>query len=508
MSSRTQNVARNLKTNIGFQITNILIKFILRTVFIYILGKEYLGINGVFSNILTVLSLSELGLGTAIVYDMYKPIAVNDKIRENQLFCFYKYVYAIIGVIILAIGMCLIPFLKYIVSDVPNVSNIYMIYILQLLSTSASYFFAQYRSLFDAHQFNYINTRNNWFFAILKTIIQTVSLLLYKNYILFLVIDLAISVLSNYIISIKCKKFFPYINNGEKKIDLMYGKHVLSNAMSMFSIKVGITVVNATDNLIISSFISTVLVGIYSNYSMLTSVITASTMMISSSLQASVGNLCVNKNHNKMREVFEKVLFLYSSLYALICIGMGTLVNTFISVWAGPDYVLADATVFVIILNLYLTGVHQPLEVYIYADGMFKYFRVKPWIEAGINVIISILLVKPLGITGVFLGTTLSHLFTTFWYDALIVCRKSIHLQVRRYYKLYFEYATVTFALAFILNYLFKSVFKFSYTILFFIVEGGIVVLIYLIAWMSIFGRTTQCKYYINELKTKVIKKK
>lgn len=296
MKSRTENVTRNLKSSILFQCTNIIIKFLLRTVFIYTLGKEYLGINGVFTNILTVLSLSELGLGTAIIYDMYQPIAENNTEKEIHLFRFYRYIYAIVGSIILLLGLLLVPFLKYIIKDVPNVSHLYLIYCLQLVSTSASYFFAQYRSLLDAHQLNSINTKNNWIFAVVKTLLQITALLVWKNYILFLLLDLVIVIVSNYAISIKCRKLFPYINSTPKARTQVEYRHILKNAMSTFSIKVGITVVNATDNLLISAFISTLLVGVYSNYSMITSVITASTMLISSALQASVGNLCVSKD--------------------------------------------------------------------------------------------------------------------------------------------------------------------------------------------------------------------
>ena len=127
MKSRTENVTRNLKSSILFQCTNIIIKFLLRTVFIYALGKEYLGVNGVFTNILTVLSLSELGLGTAIIYDMYQPIAENNIEKEIQLFRFYRYIYAIVGSIILLLGLLLVPFLKYIIKDDPKVSQLYLL---------------------------------------------------------------------------------------------------------------------------------------------------------------------------------------------------------------------------------------------------------------------------------------------------------------------------------------------------------------------------------------------
>lgn len=504
MKSRTENVTRNLKSSILLQITNVIIKFLLRTVFIYTLGKEYLGVNGVFTNILTVLSLSELGLGTAIVYDMYQPIAENDTEKEVQLFRFYRYIYAIIGSVILLLGLVLVPFLKYIIKDVPNVSHLYLIYCLQLVSTSASYFFAQYRSLLDAHQLNSINTQNNWLFAVIKTALQIIILVVWKNYIFYLLADLIVAVLSNYIISIKCRKMFPYIVSTAKAQVPVESKHILKNAMSMFSIKVGITVVNATDNLLISTFISTILVGMYSNYSMITSVITASTMMISSSLQASVGNLCVSKNYEKTSEIFERIRFLYVSIYAVICSCMLPLINSFVKLWAGAEYVLDIRIVFVIVLNLYLTGVHQPIEVFMYADGLFRYFKIKPWIEAAINLVVSILLAKPLGIVGIFIGTTVSHITTTLWYDARIVYKNSLHEKFPKYWVGYFKYAVPTFLMSIALTVAAEKIELFANPYLSFVTKAIIVFVISVGGWILLFGRTEQFKYYFGVLKSKL----
>jgi len=504
MKSRTENVTRNLKSSILFQCTNIIIKFLLRTVFIYALGKEYLGVNGVFTNILTVLSLSELGLGTAIIYDMYQPIAENNIEKEIQLFRFYRYIYAIVGSIILLLGLLLVPFLKYIIKDVPNVSHLYVIYCLQLVSTSASYFFAQYRSLLDAHQLNSINTKNNWIFAVVKTLLQITALLMWKNYILFLLLDLVIVIVSNYAISIKCRKLFPYINSSPETQTQIEYKHILKNAMSTFSIKVGITVVNATDNLLISVFISTLLVGIYSNYSMITSVITASTMLISSSLQASVGNLCVSKDYKKISDVFERIRFLYVTIYAMVCIGMLSLINPFVELWAGREYVLDIRIVSVIVLNLYLTGVHQPIEVFVYADGLFRYFKIKPWIEAAINLVISILLAKPLGITGIFIGTTVSHVTTTLWYDAKIVYKKSLHKAFRTYWNGYLMYLLPTFMMAVMVGFVSNKIEVSMNPYLSFVVKAVVVVGLSVMGWILLFGKTKQFKYYSGTFTEKI----
>lgn len=440
MENRTKHVIRNLNFSVIYQIVNIIIKFILRTIFIHFLGKEYLGINGLFTSILTVLSLSELGLGTAIIYDMYKPIHDKNTAKITQLFKFYKYIYIVIGTFIFIAGLCLIPFLKYLISDIKYINNIYFIYILQLISTSASYFFAQYRTLIDANQLNELNTRNNIRFNILRTILQSLALMLFRNYIVYLLIELITQVVSNYFIYLKCKKIFPYINQKVEKLPKGDKSHIFKNALSMFSIKIGTTVLNATDNIVISSMISTVVVGIYSNYTLITTVITASTMMISGALQASVGNLCVSSDYEKRIKVFERIRFLYVSIYSIIFCCLIILMNNFITIWIGQDYLLNMGTVFLILLNLYFTGVHQPIEIYIYADGLFRYFKIKPWIEAGINLSLSLILAKYIGILGVLLGTTISHIATTLWYDSYIVFKYSLKQKLMDFFKKYLDY--------------------------------------------------------------------
>lgn len=498
MKTRSQYAGKNLKYSVVYQITNLAIKFILRTIFIYTLGKEYLGVNGVFTNILTVLSLSELGLGTVIIYDMYKPIAENDRHKATQLFHFYKKVYTAIGIIILALGLCLIPFLKYIINDVPNVSNLYLIYVLQLLTTTSTYFFAQYRSYFDANQLNAANTKNNWIFNIIKTVIQAVVLLTIHNYIFYLITDLAVTVLSNYQISLKCKKQYPYLNDKCDPLQKEYSINTLKNAMSMFSIKVGVTVLNATDNLLISTLISTTVVGIYSNYSMITSVITASTMMISSSLQASVGNLCAVSNKENIRIVFKRIYFLYASIYAIVCSCLFSSLNSFIQTWAGESYVLNTSILFIIVFNLYLTGVHEAIEIFIYADGLFKHFKIKPWIEVVINLGVSIVLGEKIGLLGIFIGTAVSHLTTTLWFDSKIIYENTLKENYVEYWKMYTKYAGLGFLISIVLynvmNLMFTDTTGWTSTILKVIISFILSSLI----WLILFSRSDEEKYYKN----------
>ena len=184
--SRIKNTIRNVRSGIIVQIINKVMAFIVRTVFIRILNTEYLGVNGLFTNILTVLSFAELGIGTAIIFSMYKPVAEDDTDKIKSLMRLYKKSYNTIGIVVFILGICVIPFMKYIIKDAPNIKeSIILIYVLFLINTSVSYFFTYKKSIITAHQQESIINRIDSFFYLIKSILEIVFLILTKNYILY-----------------------------------------------------------------------------------------------------------------------------------------------------------------------------------------------------------------------------------------------------------------------------------------------------------------------------------
>ena len=313
MISRTENTKQNIIAAVVVQIVNIVIKFVVRTIFIYTLGKEYLGVGGVFNNILTVLSLAELGLGTVIVYDMYRPISENNETRVTQLYQFYRDVYAGIGIFIAVLGSLLMPFLGYLITDVPNVGNIQFLYVLHLGDSVATYFFAHSRSLLNAYQLNRINSRNTLLMSVLKTILEIIVLIVTKSYVIYMLVQIFVTIYGGYLLDCKAKQLFPFVKNKVEKLDGASKRKIFSNAFSMMNIRISQTLINATDNLLISAMISTVLVGIYSNYSMITQIILTTAFLIESSMAASIGNLCVSEGKEKKREVFARLQYRHRS---------------------------------------------------------------------------------------------------------------------------------------------------------------------------------------------------
>ena len=450
MNSKVDFAKKNVFYVVLFQLTNILVKFVMRTAFVYYLGKQYLGISGVFSNVISILSLSELGLGSAIVYDLYEPLKNKDYERICRLMKYYRKIYSVIGGFIFIAGFCLIPFLPFILTDVPDVANINIIYMLFLLNTSLSYFFAQYTTIITADQKNYVITKYQLIFSVIKAIIETIILMLTQNYILYLVIEIVLSLFCNVCIFLHAKSLFPFLGQRSVQVDVFCKEKIWDNALSTSSIKIGATVVVGTDNLIISSFVSTIIAGVYSNYAMIISIIQNATLMIENAVIAGIGNVCTEHEAYKYkREVFYKLQFLFATLYVFIFSGLIAGFQPFIKFWVGKEYLLPFNAVIVIAFNCYLAGMHQPIETYVFADGLFQHFKFKPWIEAILNLFISIILAKKIGIIGVLLGTTISNLFTTFWFDALIVYRYSFNSIFSEYIRRYFGYIVTTFVAAF-----------------------------------------------------------
>lgn len=208
MNSRTDNTIKNIQYAILMQIVNILIRFIVRTTFIHSLGIAYLGLGNVFNNILNVLSLAELGIGTSIIYDMYKPIAENNTYLISQLLYFYRKIYAFIGWLIISIGLIIIPFLPYFLTDIYMFENVYLIYLLHVIYSSSSYFFAHYRSLFTAYQLERINSKNTTVIMLLRTAGEIFVLIVTRDYIYYIFVQVVITIWGNYLIMKKAKKCF------------------------------------------------------------------------------------------------------------------------------------------------------------------------------------------------------------------------------------------------------------------------------------------------------------
>ena len=267
--TRTQNVIKNMWVGTMFQIISLILGFVSRTIFIKILGKEYLGLNSLFTNILTILSFAELGIGNAIVFSMYKPLTNNDQDKLMRLTNFYKSIYKKIALTIITVGLLITPFLPYIIKEIPDIKeSIYLIYIIFLFDTSVSYFFSYRTSIISADQKNYIIITYTHIFKIVQIILQ-LSLLYYThNYLLYLFLQVLNTVLTQWFLANKSKKMYPSLAKLDKDKTLANDerKSIFTNVKALFVYKFSSVILNGTDSIIISKYLGLATLGLYSNY--------------------------------------------------------------------------------------------------------------------------------------------------------------------------------------------------------------------------------------------------
>ncbi|MEH7214281.1 oligosaccharide flippase family protein [Priestia megaterium] len=441
---RIKFVIRNIFANIGGFFLSTLLNFIVRIVFIRTLGIEYLGINALFMNILTILSIANLGIGTSIMYSFYKPIAENDTKKIQILLSFFAKVYRVIGLVILLLGLSLLPFLDNIIKGENDIPHISIIYILFLLNSVISYFYIHKSSIVTAHQKNYVIVIINNTFTIIFGILQILILLSTKNFILVLLVQLLITITQNIYTSKKAEKMFPYIKQkNSKKIPKSELSDMIENIKGVVLYRIGSVITNGTDNIIISSFLSIGLVGIYSNYLLIINAVTGLFSRIFSSMSASIGNLAASDSKDKQYFIYKVLFLIHFWIYGFASIVLIILINPFIKWWLGAEYVLGNSVVLFIVLNFYLWGMQGVTNNFRVAYGIFKQGKYRPIVASIINLVVSIILVKHMGISGVLIGTGVSILAVAFWFDPLIVHKYGLKVSQAPYFIRYFLYTIV-----------------------------------------------------------------
>ena len=437
--SRTKNSIFNVGTGFLNTIVKTILTFITRTIFIKVLGETYLGLNGLLTNILSMLSIAELGIGTTISFSLYKPLANKDNKKINALMTFYKKAYRIIGIVILISGVILIPFLKFILEENININHIYLIYTLYLLTTVSTYFISYKEVLIIADQKNYRLTKINFIFDVLLNGLQIIELLIFKNFVLYLVVQLVIEFLRRTVINFFISKEYPQTDFCSKEKISKSDKQLLSkNVRAMFLHKIGDYSINGTDNIIMTKFIGLNAVGIYSNYLTIITILNTFINIIYSSIISSLGNLIAKENEEKRLKVFNIMDFFGFCIYGYCSVCLFVLLNPFIKVWAGEHYLFSIEIVAIIVLNFYMTGMRVPLGTIKSAAGVYAEDRYIPLLQALTNIVVSIILAKYIGVLGVLLGTLVSSLIPAID-RPYIVYKYVFNKKVTEYYTRYLK---------------------------------------------------------------------
>lgn len=442
MGNRTENSIRNIKTGFVVQFINKIMAFIVRTVFIHILNTEYLGVNGLFTNILTILSFAELGIGTAIIFNMYKPVAEKNTEKLKSLMQLYKNSYNIIGITIFCLGLILIPFLGKLIGEIPNIKeNIILIYILFLINTSASYFFTYKKSIITAYQKQSVINNIDSIFYIIKSLVEIAILYIFKNYIVYLVTDILCTVIENLYVSYVANKMYPFLKEKNiKKISKNDRNTIFKNVRALVVYQFGGVIMNGTDNILISSLINVSTVGLVSNYTLIINSVKSVLTTALNGLVASIGNLNASENKKKKEEIFYQMTFMYYILYCFCSIALIILVNPFIKMWLGNDYLLSYAISISLSVSFFIEGLRQPGFIYRTTLGLFEKSKSTPYIGAITNIVLSIILCKFYGLVGIFIATSISQLVSYSWIDPYLIHKYEFKISLKKYLIKYIVY--------------------------------------------------------------------
>ena len=444
--SRTKAAEKNLIIGVFMQVFDFLLAWFARIAITRSFSASYLGINGLYNDILSVLSLSELGIGTAMLAALYEPAAKKDSDKVRAILNYYQKLYLFVAGCIAAAGLLVMPLLPKIVKGFYGVDHPYLYYGMFLLETVLSYFCTWKNSLLYVHQEQYIGSFWNGLFQFIRYGLQFLLLVTTGNFFLFVLVQVACAFLPGFVTSIQTQKRYPeeITAAGQKrKYPDAKEKRVLRSGIGAMSMhKVGGVLVNNTDSLIMSAFLGLSSVGIYSNYRLVINTLTHFMKQCVDSVTGGVGNLSVTEDGEKVYGVYREIYLLSVLGYGFCTAMMAVLFPDYILTGFDKRYLLDSGTTILIIADFYTKGMRVPLLTFRDAAGLFRYDRYKPIFEIIINLVTSILLVQKHGIAGIVLGTLISFFATSFWVDPLVLFKEGIRTGWKKKYARYFgEYA-------------------------------------------------------------------
>lgn len=412
--------------------------FIIQTLFIHYLGITYNGVKGLFSSILGTLSLAELGISSAITFSLFEPLAKNDIKKIQSIINFYRKAYQVVALVVLCIGLCLIPFLKLIVHDSEGIPNLTLIYILYLLDSVLSYLIVYKSTLLEADQKSYLFTNIYTVGNLVSLIVQAFIIIKYKNFILFLIAQIVIGLISKIIVNLYTDKTYPYLRKGKKEsLDLSERKTITTKIKALLIHKVGDVAINQTDNIIMSSMISLKAVGLCGNFTMIIRIICTMVTSFFVSCAPGLGNIVATESNETKQEIFKKYDFLGFVFYGWTTLFLYFLLRPFVSVWIGSDKLIDGLTLFLLCINYYFTGQRISLSNMKTASGIFEQGAWLSIIEAFVNIIVSIISVKLIGLPGIFLGTLISSMIQNFC-QPYILYKYLFNKSCKEYFSRYF----------------------------------------------------------------------
>ena len=498
---RTINSAKNLASSLGITLIMTLLGFLTRKVFVDNVGVEYLGLNGLLQNILGIMTLLEGGFATSVVYNLYKPLAEDDRPKILALLQLYKKVYRYIAFGIIIFALCLYPFIDNFIKDGDDLEYVSIVYFIFLFNSVVGYFTAYKWSIINASQQTYKLTAINLSYQVGLNLTKLAILYFTKNYILYLVVEALFGVALNIGIVRKANQLFPYITTKDKyTVDSDTKNNIITNMKALFINKIGGYFMHSTDNIIISAFVGVASIGLYSNYTLITQTVGSMVHQALDSYAESVGNLIASESSEKVYQVFQTVFFLNFLIASIPVIIIYNCITPFISWWLGDQYLLGHITLVVILLNFYIDNMRSSALTFKIKSGIFVNDRFTPLLQGIINLVLSLIFVKFWGLTGVLFATTLSMLSIGFWQFPRLCYKYTFHKSLWNYFKKYILYSSVALASLGISMFICSQV-QIQQMLLQAIINGVISAIIILSVYLLCFYKTAQFAQVLTYIK-------
>ena len=505
---RIQHAAKNIAFGYIGNITSTVLGFVLRTVFIMKLDATLLGINALYTGVLTMLSLAELGIGTALNFSLYAPVARKDYEKIKSYMLFYKKAYRAIAGVVAVIGLLLVPFLKFFIKDPGNygIEELTLYYLIFLFNTVSTYFVSYKYSLVNAEQKNYIQTNVLTLTKLATTILQLIVLLLTSNFLLYLLTAAAVELVQKIYVNHYLNQRYPYLKDKNVlPLEKEETDEIVSKTKALVCHKVGDVARLQTDSIIITSFIQVALAGIVDNYTMVINSISGFVNIIFNSVISSFGNLIATETKEKQYEIFKVYRFVANWIYGLSAIGFFVLLSPLVYLWLGEEWMLSGTVIGLILTDYYFKGDRIVLSNFKTAAGVFEQDKYLALIQGAVNLVISIVLVQYIGLSGIYVGTIVSGLIANVT-KPFIIYRVCFDKHPGEYFK---DTAKQLLLIGVILMLVLpvSSMMLKEITILSFILVGVLIVVVYNGVFLLTFRKTKEFGYLWEIVERKVLEK-
>lgn len=505
--NKRQAAIKNSTVGLLSQLIILFFQFWTRRIFVKYLGVELLGISSTFSSILNTLSLAELGFHSAVVYSLYKPIVENDHERINEIVNVLKVIYRSIGIFLIAGGLICCPFLKYVLSGVEISATVYLIFLIQMLNSACSYFLAYKRTLFHADRRGYITKELDTGMTILFSLIKIIVVVKTSNYIAYISLTVLQTIVSNLFVHMISRKAYPYLHR--TRFNVVIFKEIWNHVKSLFAGRIASYIYSSTDNLVISAVVGTVSVGYLVNYTTIISSIKTLTGSILSPISPVIGNmLAENSDSVDNEKIFRIYTYIRYVIACTVLIPTIVLLQSFVSVWIGQDYLLPVTIIWLCCFDLYIHLVHSSLCDFINGSGLFKEDKNIEIAGAVTNLAISIILAYRIGMVGVLIGTIISQ--TVFWICRSRLVYKKCFGEVKnglsKYWITHIVYIGLFLLVSFLMSIIYQRI-TIDLFVLRFIIGGICCEAVTMIIHLIVFGKTEEFRQ-LKSIAGNIVKRK